>query len=56
MATPDPAALRRVEERLAVADVAVAEIGLRLPSLDDVFLSLTDRGAEPAAPTDRGAA
>ena len=39
-------ALRRIEERLAVAGVAVAEIGLRLPSLDDVFLSLTGHDAE----------
>jgi oleandomycin transport system ATP-binding protein len=64
--TPDPGALRRVEDRLAVAGVAVAEIGLRLPSLDDVFLALTDHGAESGAtaasptpdpaPTDRGAA
>ncbi len=53
VATPDPGALRRVEERLAVAGVAVAEIGLRLPSLDDVFLSLTGHDAET---TDRGAA
>ena len=61
VATPDPGALRRVEDRLAVAGVGVAEIGLRLPSLDDVFLSLTGRAAEPATaasatPTDRGAA
>jgi ABC-type multidrug transport system ATPase subunit len=55
VATPDAGALRRVEDRLAVAAVAVAEIGLRLPSLDDVFLALTDQGAEPT-PTDRGAA
>jgi oleandomycin transport system ATP-binding protein len=46
--TPDPLALRRVEERLAVADIAVAEIGLRLPSLDDVFLSLTGRATAGA--------
>jgi oleandomycin transport system ATP-binding protein len=55
VATPDAGALRRVEDRLAVAAVVVAEIGLRLPSLDDVFLALTDQGAEPT-PTDRGAA
>ena len=52
VATSDAGALRRVEERLAVADIAVAEIGLRLPSLDDVFLSLT---GEPTEST-RGAA
>ncbi|GAA4831537.1 daunorubicin resistance protein DrrA family ABC transporter ATP-binding protein [Actinomycetospora corticicola] len=44
--TSDPGALRRVEDRLAVAGIAVAEIGLRLPSLDDVFLSLTGRATE----------
>ena len=42
---PDPGVLRRVEDSLADEGVAVAEIGLRLPSLDDVFLSLTDRPA-----------
>ncbi|WP_018335167.1 daunorubicin resistance protein DrrA family ABC transporter ATP-binding protein [Actinomycetospora chiangmaiensis] len=44
--TSDPLALRRVEERLAVAGIAVAEIGLRLPSLDDVFLSLTGQATQ----------
>src|SRR6185312_14911807 len=45
----DPALLRRVEDRLAAADIPVAEIGLRLPSLDDVFLALTGHTAEEAA-------
>jgi hypothetical protein len=34
---------------LEVADIPVAEIGLRLPSLDDVFLALTGHTAEEAA-------
>ena len=38
---PRPAAARR--RRLDDADIPVAEIGLRLPSLDDVFLTLTGR-------------
>ena len=45
----EPGALRRVEDRLDAEGVALAEIGLRLPSLDDVFLSLTDRSAGPAS-------
>ena len=31
------------------ADVALSDVGLRRPSLDDVFLALTGRKAEPAA-------
>jgi oleandomycin transport system ATP-binding protein len=46
----DPAVLVRVAERLAAAGLPVAELGLRLPSLDDVFLTLTGRPAEPPAP------
>jgi oleandomycin transport system ATP-binding protein len=46
----DPAVLVRVAERLAAAGLPVAELGLRLPSLDDVFLTLTGRPAEPTAP------
>ena len=45
---PDPAVLVRVAERLAVAGLPVAELGLRLPSLDDVFLTLTGRTAADA--------
>ncbi|GAA1397434.1 daunorubicin resistance protein DrrA family ABC transporter ATP-binding protein [Pseudonocardia kongjuensis] len=41
----DPGALGRADGRLAEAGIAVAEIGLRLPSLDDVFLTLTGRQA-----------
>jgi oleandomycin transport system ATP-binding protein len=46
------AAVRRLDD----AGVAIADLALRGPSLDDVFLSLTGRRAEPApadqAPTD----
>jgi oleandomycin transport system ATP-binding protein len=45
----DPGLLRRVTDRLDVAGVAVAEVGLRLPSLDDVFMTLTGRTAEEEA-------
>ena len=50
MPAADPAVLVRVAERLAAAGLPVAELGLRLPSLDDVFLTLTGRPAEPPAP------
>ena len=46
----DPSVLVRVAERLGAAGLPVAELGLRLPSLDDVFLTLTGRPAEPTAP------
>jgi oleandomycin transport system ATP-binding protein len=48
VAAPDPEVLVRVAERLAGAGIPVAELGLRLPSLDDVFLTLTGRPADPA--------
>lgn len=38
--------LRRVLERLADANIAVIDVGLRRPTLDDVFLSLTGHAAE----------
>jgi oleandomycin transport system ATP-binding protein len=38
-----PELLRAVGDRL---DVPIAELGLRLPSLDDVFLTLTGHGAD----------
>jgi oleandomycin transport system ATP-binding protein len=41
-----PALLHRVGARLDEAWIAVAELGLRLPSLDDVFLTLTGHAAE----------
>jgi oleandomycin transport system ATP-binding protein len=45
----EAALLRHVADRLEAADIPVAEIGLRLPSLDDVFLALTGHTAEDAA-------
>ncbi|WP_226350726.1 ATP-binding cassette domain-containing protein [Pseudonocardia sp. ICBG601] len=44
--SPTTARCARTEDRLVAEGVAVAEIGLRLPSLDDVFLSLTGHAAE----------
>jgi len=41
-------ALRRVLEHLESADVEVLDIGLRRPTLDDVFLTLTGHAAEEA--------
>jgi ABC-2 type transport system ATP-binding protein len=41
------AALESALHRLRTADVAIVEIGLRRPTLDDVFLALTGHGAEP---------
>lgn len=41
---------------LATREVAIVDVGLRRPTLDDVFLTLTGRVAEPgddATPTDR---
>ncbi|MFR9806097.1 ATP-binding cassette domain-containing protein [Pseudonocardia sp. RS010] len=51
----DPALLHRLGARLEQTGVPVAELGLRLPSLDDVFLTLTGRPAE-AGPATEGAA
>jgi oleandomycin transport system ATP-binding protein len=42
----EPVLLRQVADRLDAAGIPVAEIGLRLPSLDDVFLTLTGHGAD----------
>ncbi len=41
--------LRLVLQRLADANVAVVDVGLRRPTLDDVFLSLTGHSAEEVA-------
>ena len=41
--------LRRVLQRLGDANVAVVDIGLHRPTLDDVFLSLTGHSAEEVA-------
>jgi oleandomycin transport system ATP-binding protein len=46
----DPAGLAVAVERLDDAGVRVADLALRRPSLDDVFLSLTGRPASPAGP------
>jgi ABC-2 type transport system ATP-binding protein len=44
--------LREVLQRLADANVAVVDVGLRRPTLDDVFLSLTGHSAEEVAEDD----
>ncbi|CAN5630065.1 daunorubicin resistance protein DrrA family ABC transporter ATP-binding protein [soil metagenome] len=41
--------LRQILQRLSDANIAVADIGLRRPTLDDVFLSLTGHVAEEVA-------
>jgi ABC-2 type transport system ATP-binding protein len=41
--------LRNILQRLADANIHVADIGLRRPTLDDVFLSLTGHVAEEVA-------
>lgn len=52
---PDGAASLSVAmHRLDAARIAIADIGLRRPSLDDVFFALTDR-QDTAAVTDAGA-
>jgi oleandomycin transport system ATP-binding protein len=43
---PDPGLLVRLAGQLDAAGLPVAELGLRLPSLDDVFLTLTGRPAD----------
>jgi oleandomycin transport system ATP-binding protein len=43
---PDPAMLAAVVRRLDDEGIAAAELGLRLPSLDEVFLTLTGHPAE----------
>jgi ABC-2 type transport system ATP-binding protein len=44
--------LRQVLQRLTDANIAVVDIGLRRPTLDDVFLSLTGHAAEEVAESD----
>jgi oleandomycin transport system ATP-binding protein len=46
---PDPAMLAAVVRRLDDEGIAAAELGLRLPSLDEVFLTLTGHPAEQAS-------
>jgi ABC-2 type transport system ATP-binding protein len=45
-------ALEFALHRLRAAGVAIVEIGLRRPTLDDVFLALTGHAADPAAPAE----
>ncbi|MFC9978112.1 ATP-binding cassette domain-containing protein [Spirillospora sp. NPDC127200] len=45
----DPAVLSAVVRRLDEADLVAAELALRMPSLDEVFLTLTGRPAESGA-------
>jgi oleandomycin transport system ATP-binding protein len=48
----DPQVLPAVVRRLDEAGIAIAELSLRLPSLDEVFLTLTGHRAEPAGTDD----
>ena len=49
----DDRALAHTVNRLIAADIAVTELSLRLPSLDEVFFTLTGRtGAAESAPTE----
>jgi len=58
VAVSDPGVLSAVMYDLDVAGIAVAELGLRLPSLDEVFFALTGHAAEeqPADNAERSAA
>ena len=46
-----PASFREVLRAIEEAGIAVYDVGLRRPTLDDVFLSLTGHAAEPAPST-----
>jgi ABC-2 type transport system ATP-binding protein len=48
--------LKQVLQRFADQKVDVVDVGLRHPTLDDVFLSLTGHAAEEAAETDETSA
>ncbi|MDN7121118.1 ATP-binding cassette domain-containing protein [Nocardioides sp. ChNu-153] len=48
-------ALRRALEALEREGVALLDVGLRRPTLDDVFLTLTGRAAEPGSGDDQPA-
>jgi ABC-2 type transport system ATP-binding protein len=52
--TDGPNVLKQLLERLSDANVAVVDIGLRRPTLDDVFLTLTGHVAEQVATEDEG--
>ena len=49
-AAADPAVLPELVRRLDVAGIVAAEMALRLPSLDEVFLTLTGHHAEDQGP------
>jgi len=48
--------LMQVLRRLDAAEVSLLDVGLRRPTLDDVFLTLTGHVAEPDAPESKDAA
>jgi oleandomycin transport system ATP-binding protein len=50
----DPAMLAAVMRRLDDESITAAELGLRLPSLDEVFLTLTGHTAEESAQDESG--
>jgi ABC-2 type transport system ATP-binding protein len=52
--TNGPSALSHVLQRLGEKNLAVVDVGLRRPTLDDVFLSLTGHAAEEVAETEDG--
>ncbi|HEX2295536.1 MAG TPA: daunorubicin/doxorubicin resistance ABC transporter ATP-binding protein DrrA, partial [Actinomycetota bacterium] len=47
--------LKRVLDEITEREVAVVDVGLRRPTLDDVFLSLTGHSAEEVAEDGEGA-
>jgi oleandomycin transport system ATP-binding protein len=49
---PNEAVLGAVFDRLTGQGIAVSELAVRLPSLDDVFFALTGHAAEDETPTD----
>ena len=51
----DPAMLAAVVRRLDDDGIVAAELGLRLPSLDEVFLTLTGHAAESDAGKEQAA-
>ncbi len=51
----DPAMLAAVVRRLDDDGIVAAELGLRLPSLDEVFLTLTGHTAASDAEKERAA-
>ncbi|MGW6158264.1 ATP-binding cassette domain-containing protein [Streptomyces sp. NPDC055144] len=50
----DPMLVSALVRRLDGAGIAADELGLRLPSLDEVFLALTGQGTTPITPSDEG--